>query len=339
MDAILEDHLAFWRRAAVSHPLVSVSRWSDRSVEDFDWGFPRAEGYLEPDMLSVDRLLERYDELYRVAGAYDGRLLWTAAPPRAIPWMEAILGCPVRYMLPAGGFWVEPADVDLRQLMVPGALDANPWLRKLDEITEGIGSLAAGRFPVAIPLLRGPWDLASALRGPMRLFMETVEAPEVAADLATACARVWVLVNEWLAGRLPRWQGGYVGYYGLWAPDFAATTQNDCSVAISPAMYGDLMLAADRATIEPWAHGLFHLHSGGLHVLEPVLGLLHGQALNITVDPSGPSLDALLPVFRRIQEGGIPLHVLVFSPDDARRLQASLSTSGLAILCWPDRPS
>ena len=173
----------------------------------------------------------------------------------------------------------------------------------------------------------------------MRLFVETVEEPAAVADLATACARAWILVNEWLAARLPRWQGGYVGYYGLWAPDFAATTQNDCSVAISPAMYRDLMSPADRLTIEPWTHGLFHVHSGGLHVLEHVLALLRGQAVNITVDPSGPSLDALIPVFRQVQERGIPLHVLVFSPDDARRLEASLSTSGLAILCWPDRPS
>ena len=123
MDAILADHLAFWRGEAVSRPLVSVSRWSDRSVQDFDWGFSRSEGYLEPDMLSLDRLLERYEELYRVAGPFDGRLLWTAAPPRAIPWMEAILGCQVRYMLPGGGFWVEPADLDLRQ-----PLDTRPWM-------------------------------------------------------------------------------------------------------------------------------------------------------------------------------------------------------------------
>ena len=135
--------------------------------------------------------------------------------------------------------------------------------------------------------------------------------------------------------RIPLWEGGYVGYYGVWAPAFAATTQNDCSVSVSPSTYGNLMLPADQVTIERWEYGLFHLHSAGLHQLDHVLGQLHGRAVNVTIDPSGPSLEELLPILERVQERHVPLHVLVFSREHARLVEQCLQPHGLAILCWP----
>ena len=45
------------------------------------------------------------------------------------------------------------------------AISANPWLSKLGEVIDALAALANGRFPVAVPLLRGPWDLVCALRG------------------------------------------------------------------------------------------------------------------------------------------------------------------------------
>jgi len=224
---------------------------------------------------------------------------------------------------------------DRGALSDPRVLAANPWLNKLGEVIDGLSVLADGRFPVAVPLLRGPWDLVSALRGQTNVYLDVFDDPETLSELAAACARIWIEVNEFVASRIPRWEGGYLGYYGLWAPEFAATTQNDCSVSVSPSTYERLMLPADRATIERWEYGLFHLHSAGLHVLDHVLGLLHGQAVNVTVDPSGPSLDELLPILQRVQERGVPLHVLVFSREHVRLMERHLSPRGLAILCWP----
>jgi hypothetical protein len=63
---------------------------------------------------------------------------------------------------------------------------ANPWLAKLLEFTEGLAALSAGRFPVALALMRGPLDLLSALRGPERMVFDLFDEPQaVDRDVAT----------------------------------------------------------------------------------------------------------------------------------------------------------
>ena len=148
-------------------------------------------------------------------------------------------------------------------------------------------------------------------------------------------AYCWVGVHCRIADVIPPWHGGRVGYYGRWTPGLALTTQNDCSVSVSPDVYRNLMAPADRMTARASPTEMFHLHSAGLHVLEPVIDSIGDGVLNVTVDPSGPALDRLIPVLAAVQARGVRLHLLVFEPAHVAFLSQTLSPVGLAILCWP----
>jgi len=337
LSEILARHEAFWLCKPADAPLLGMSRWAQISAAQFDWGLPTSEGLLAPEMLSVGHLLPQYEALF-ADRPLDDDLCWPAMPPTAIPWLEGMLGCPIRYSLPSGSFSAEPAPVDLLLNLGRAPLEGNPWFEKLLEFVDGLASLAHDRFAVGLPLMRGPWDLAAALTGPTELYMGLIDSPDTLRALADICGDLWREVASNLAARIPRWQGGFVGFLGLWAPDFDPLQQDDASVSVSPTLYRKVMRATDARIAAGWHRTIFHLHSAGLQVLDEVLDFLDGHALNVDLDPSGPSAAQILPLLRRVQDRHVPLHLLAFDYGLAREMADSLSPAGLAITYQPLDP-
>ena len=303
----------------------------------FDWGLPTPEGILEPEMLHVERLLPQYEALF-ADRPLDDDLGWPAMPPTAIPWLEAILGCPVRYSVPSGSMFSEPiGDAGLSAIRSL-RLDGNRWLDKLLEFVDGLAALARGRFAVGLPLMRGPWDLVAAMLGTAELYVALYDRPDAVIASAAICSDVWEDVASRLAAAIPRWHGGYVGFLGLWAPTFDPMLQDDTSVSVSPEMYRRVMRSIDAAMIGGWTRAIFHLHSAGLQVLDHVLDVLDGRALNVDLDPSGPPVGKIVPVLRSVQARNVPLHVLAFDREQATALARHLSPEGLAITYQPLDP-
>jgi hypothetical protein len=364
VDEAVGRHAAFWRRDPAARALVSRSRWWSVTTAQLDWGLDHGEGTLHPDDLDARHFRPQYAALFEARGPLDGDLFWPAMPPTAVPWLEGMLGCPVRYSIEAGSIsarspsWATGDDAgDVAAALCREPLEANPWYRKLVEFVGALAEEAGGRFAVALPLTRGPWDLVAALRGTERLYLDLYDNPEGAARLADACAELWIAVTTRLAAAIPTWHGGYVSFLGVWAPTFDPMPQDDASVSVSPELYRRVMASADRRVARRWANPIFHLHSAGLQVLDDVLGLLDDadvadvaddagdargrgrRALNVDLDPSGPPLDRLLPLLARVQDRGVPLHLLLWDLDQLREVTESLSPRGLAVTYQPDPPS
>ncbi len=120
----------------------------------------------------------------------------------------------------------------------------------------------------------------------------------------------------------------------LWAPEFPATSQDDASISVSPEMYRRVMLPADQRTLGRRME-VFHLHSGGLHVLPHIAESLAGRALNVSLDPSGPHVAQILPILKEVHAGGIPMHLYTFDPMTTDLVVAELAQGKLAVLYQP----
>ena len=332
---VLRRHQAFWQCTEVEKPLVGTSRWPHHSMQDFDWGLSSPEGTLRPERLVVEHFLPQYEGYYNAKGVLDEDLFWPAMPLRGIPWLEGVMGCPIHYSIAHGSIFAEPVIHDWNRLPQPDPLPDNPWFQKLVEFIEGLVRLSAGRFPVVVPVTRGPWDMVGALRGMGNVYLDLYDHPTALTRLAEMCADVWIEATQRLADIIPAWYGGYVGIFGVWASRFTPTPQNDLSVSVSPIMYSELMLPADGRTAEAWQSPLFHIHSAGVQIVDCVLDMLDGRALNIVIDPAGPSLDELLPVFHRVQARQLPLHLSSNDWEQVEELTAILSPRGLAITYQP----
>ncbi len=330
--SLIARHEAFWVRADVPAPLVGTSRWPYITTHDFSWNLPAAEGHLEPEMLDVGHFLPQYEARFEERGALDGDLFWSAMPPRSIPWFEAIVGCAVYYSLRGAAMSGEVVRAGLDDFDPMATLEASPWFHKLIEFTEGLVDVSRGRFPISPPIGRGPWDILGAARGATDMLLDLYDRPEELARLADVCADVWIAVTRRLAEIVPPWHGGYVSQAGIWAPTYSVLPQDDASTSVSRRMYLDVMAKADRRVAHAWTASIFHLHSAGLHIVDEVLGLLRGRALNVVIDGSGPTLEELLPTLVHVQDAGAPLHVMAFSESDARGVVTGLQAKGLAVM-------
>ena len=181
--------------------------------------------------------------------------------------------------------------------------------------------------------------MISTARGMQNLFLDMYDSPAVVMSFADACAQLWIEVTQRLERLIPSWHGGNVGFFGVWAPAYSPMAQNDTSVSVSVRQYAEIMLPADRMTVRAWRYQMFHTHSGGAHLLDTMLDFLGGgQALNIVLDPNGPTLPELFPVLGRIQERRVPVHLLARTWADVDLIRSTLSPVGLAITCLAGRP-
>jgi hypothetical protein len=292
-------HEAFWHCEGAENALVGLSRYAYFPLEDFDLGVDN--GLLLPDMLDLDSLIPQYERLFTEGGLYMGDLLWAASPLWGLPWLEAIIGCRIEVSKNDGTIWAGQVTSDISAVPEVRLNQENPWFLKLLEFTHLLANYSQNRFPLSTPLLRGPVDMLAALVGTENLALAAYDIPEKVQQLAYQCAEVYIAVAKAQLGIMPPFFGGYSQQQHLWAPGSTIMTQQDAALFFTPKNYCDLFLAADRMILGNFDYTIMHLHSTALHLLDDLLALDELTCLQIVIDPTGPSVEELLPIFKKIQ--------------------------------------
>lgn len=326
---LIERHRRFWKCEPVDKPLIGESREGKFFLQPFvDLGLKDGPLLIQ-DIPSPSAFLPYYQQ--SLAGEpLDGDIFWTAKPPRAIPWMEAIIGCKVKATLQSNCMTASTPDHQT-DLAVINVLN-NPWARLMSEFTDILRNQFGRETPIGQTLMRGPSDMLAALLG-QHFFTLLLDDPKTLHQLAKQCTRIWIDTLTAQFELTPRFHSGYVaGIMGLWTPGRVAVYQEDAVGQISTAMYKEFFLECDAEIANAFEYSLIHLHSSALQMLPAVLGIVNLSAVNVVVDTIGPTLETLLPVFHSIQEAGKALHVHGdFSQNDIATLQKELSPNGLCI--------
>jgi hypothetical protein len=328
----LARHQAFWDMAEVDRPLVAASQGHPFAFDDFQWGQQR-EGEMTPNMLSLSDLLNQCEDHFQSVGLLQGDALWVGEPPRAIPWMEAIMGCEIRFSVSGRSIWAEPVLKDWADVATLTNYRESPWLALLIELTEGMVRLSDGRFPVVIALQRGPLDVAAALRGLDRLALDFYDFPEQFKHLLDLCTEANLLVAEILSNLIPPFHGGHANYFGLWAPGRPYLHQQDSMASFSPQTYQQAVRAGDETVMGAFDYSIRKFHSASLHILGEASSLDCVRGVQITLDPTGPTLDELVPVFAGAQQRK-PLLINCTSREAMEQLRKELSPRGLCLYYW-----
>jgi hypothetical protein len=327
---LLERHSKFWRCETVDRTLIGVCREGAFFLKPFlELGV--SDGPLTHQAVPEPRSFIPADYEKNLAGdPLDGDLFWAAKPPRAIPWLEAIIGCDVNVSSGSKAITARPP----AQLPDLATIDlaTNPWLNLMNDFTNTLAGHFGQRCPVGQTLMRGPSDMMAALLG-QDFYTGLIDHPEKMKILASQCTEIWLQVLQSQYEYIPRYQGGYVsGTSGLWAPGRLAVYQEDAGGTISAAMYRKFFFECDAAIAAAFDYSLLHLHSASLHILGAVLEIPRLNAVNVVLDPSGPNLDTLIPDLRRIQKAGKALHLHGdLSEQEIELVKENLSPDGLCI--------
>ena len=92
----IDGYQKFWNLETVQHPIIGFDvggffpfQWFGalREIKEKEW--------LQPEHLIVEKYLEDYTKLYKRSSSVNDDLIKGVSPIPAIPWIEAMLGCPV----------------------------------------------------------------------------------------------------------------------------------------------------------------------------------------------------------------------------------------------------
>lgn len=251
-------------------------------------------------------------------------------PAFGIPWVEAIAGSPI--LVHPGTLWAGPCLDDYADRPPIKFDPGNPWLRKLIEFTEALVATSNGRFPVALPQMRGPLDVLAALRTSEGMALDLIERPEAVRTVLGELTDLWIGIAEAVLEVIPPFAGGYCTRMKMWAPGRAVTPQNDASSLISPQMYEEYLLPLDRRIVSRFPYHSFHLHSTEHHQIDGLLTLENLTAIQLTLEHTlgGPSLEVTLPAAARVLQSK-PLLLVALDVETAETCLAELPSAGLCL--------
>ena len=329
-------HLAFWEMSESGSPLMGftvgagMDSWSywqyNRAAQKLFELKSIAPGDIEPAGFVDDqrRYLESSAEI-------EDDVCRTAIPFASIPWMEAILDCPIH----SSGTSLKSKEIlDDPASLNPVQLDpSNPWIQKYLQFIEIYYQSFGDLYPIGQSVIRGPSDLACALLGAESATMALVTEPEAMRGLL---GYVTDRLEEFLRlqlQHLPMFQDGYVvGQYEIWAPQPVVRIQEDFSVLYSPQLYDEFLKPLDERLADISPYSLMHIHASSLFLIENFLSVSTIKAFQVSKDAGTDSIAAMLPGLRKIQQAGRPLIVKgTFDDHDLQLMRSNLSATGLCL--------
>ncbi|MFB3825754.1 MAG: hypothetical protein ACE15B_03260 [Bryobacteraceae bacterium] len=287
----------FWKRERGRPPVgVAPARvWSP--VGFLRAPFPRAE--LAPG--EVGRALARteYEDAFAGRAVRSDDFMPYVAAWRAVPWLEAICGCPVRYSsgsLAPGHFVASAAELERAPL-------SREWLARLRAETAELAAAVPEECFLSTTILRGCSDVLAAMRGIDGFCLDLYDDPAPLAAAAARINRLHLDVLDMHFSLVPPKLGGYGHIFGYWAPGPTTVIQEDMMGLCAPRVYRELFLEHNAAIVEHLGpHVLFHLHSTGYRHYRDVLEIPGLAGLEITVEANGPRLADMLPCLRETLE-------------------------------------
>ncbi len=334
LEERLALHRAFWVREKQPRPLASFRVGDFFFARHFQAALPLLEPgkLISPEMLNVAEFLPDYEQMFQEAEELGQDGFWTAEPFTGIPWMEAILGCSIQ----AGreSFtskpWLSSAAEALEKIRFD---PQNPWLGKYLEFTKALVVQSRGRYPVGMPIMRGPTDMLGALLGQQEMVMALMMTDKQAMhQLIERVTRAFLAVIEAQRRLSPLFYGGSsLGFYHVWAPGPAIWFQDDLSAILSPKLYRQFFLDSARLILAGYDYTAVHLHSNSFFILDEILTLERLKVIQVNKDVSGPDVKEMMPVLAKIMR----THGLILWGDltieDLELVKQNLPCRGLAL--------
>ena len=329
--ALLSRHSDFWQRkgALVAFPIASqLGRlWlplTDGTIAEEDCD-------LTPDMVDVERIVG--DDLGPGPIQTVDDQFAHSDPYFPIPWVEAILGVPIRTTIQGGSMRAR----DQIQSWDEWDFDAphfhQDWfdllIRFLDLLAERRGRTHA----ITQSLMRGPSDLAEAVLGPELMCLSLYDHPSELHRFLDTVTDHFIRVLHAQLDHIPRIEGGVVNPFGVWSPGTVVRNQCDATAFLSADHYAEWFLPYDLRIWRSVDFSIQHIHSNSLHTVDVLLAQELPHAIQVTLDiqPAGPPVEKIIPTLRRILSAKPLILEGWMTDDEVRLVRSELPANGFSL--------
>ncbi len=338
MHERVERFRRFYRREN-ERPLLGFFVGSDYPLHR--WDAPRSlpeERPLRPEDFPVEPYLDDCDRLFNVHEACGGDFIWSASIFWGIPWMEALLGCPIVASHQTGSIHAEAPEGFTGPSPIPEFDPDSPWMQKAAEFMEKMTQRSTGRWPIGTTRMRGVADLLSALYGGSNFVMALMEKPDEIREVCRRLTDLWIAFGKWQLDRIPLFHGG-VGsfYYNMWAPAGTIWHQEDAAALLSPRLYDQFIREHDLRIAQAFDGCIMHQHPTRFVPTDFYLDMPF-LALELHVDTGGPNAEQLHAAHVKIMERKPLLIWGNLSEKDLDWIFSRLPAQGLAVQCVVQGP-
>ena len=315
-NAIIDAHIKFWNPPPSPQGEVPI-RYREKNEKPlvsfrignyfFATHYRAAEKLLvngkriTADMIDVDSFMEDYERQFKEISELGQSGVWTAEPYTGIPWMEAFWGCEIT----AGqeSFTAHPLVKETRDLEKLEFDAKNPWVAKYFEFVTKLNDLSQGRFPVGAPIMRGEGDTVGALIGQTEFIYALYDEPEIIKKTLAKVVDSFLFIYSEMHRLNRKFHGGSsMGLYHIWSPGENIWFQDDISALMTPALYREFFLENEKYVCGKYKYTMMHLHPSSFHLLDDILGNENLKAVEINMDVGGPTVEQMLPQYRKVLE-------------------------------------
>jgi hypothetical protein len=333
-ESIERFQRVFWNKASEDRPPVGIVN-TDIYLPLKYLRRPLPGPLVEPGEVRAEAVMTDYEFAFAERPVNCDDWMPFAAPWRAIPWLEAWCGCPVR--LSPGSLAPDSICGTLEALADAPMPAREDWFTCLRQQAEWLQAGAPTDCWISPTILRGPSDVLAAMRGLTNFLCDLRDAPAMIAQAAARIHQLLMRAIEQHFSLVKPKLGGYGHIFGYWAPAPTIALQEDVLGLCHPRLYQDLFMNWTAEAVQRLGSCVvFHLHSTGFQHFRHVLRIPGLAGLQMTIEANGPPLADLLPVFREILEQSRLLLFLDHRFEELAAVLPRLPREGL-YLAIPDR--
>jgi hypothetical protein len=333
-DDALKRHRAFWNREATDRPVWGINLGFFANEV-----FPRVMARLgtrpvKPEDIPVEEFLKDCDDRWAMHQEL-GDFPFTCSAFPAVPWLEAVAGCPI--MASPSSLWAEPCLEDFDRWDWDRPVLSNPWTRKLLELMQALLKHSRGRFQVSPTLMRGPADILAAMRGATQLPLDMLDTPERVGPALERCAEIWRQLARAQLDLIPPCGEGYIALDAAlrtWAPDKLLWLQEDAMSLLSPTLCRKHVYPLDAKLSAMFPCVAYHLHGSALWAVDEVVRLPGVDVVELNLEAAMCDVEGTFAAWKRIHAHK-PLVIWRMMGDDfpawLARVARELPARGLAI--------
>jgi len=338
MDRVLDKHRLFWLNAEVDGPLIQKFHFDGFKSKPY----PLSDGRSIVDPM---RILPDQIDIHRLLGLtktqqmpLDGFKFNWSGPVLPEAWMESLIGCAI--YVSAFSCTAKAVMNNIEQFasdfQVNDALQS-PWLEVMDKVIETAVDVSGDQIGVRQLHMRGIIDMLAAGLGEESLCLGLLDHDRPLKQLIQDFTQLYIEVALRGLALRPRWNGGYVSSWGLFAPGTLLDYQADASSLVRAELYKEFFLECDSSIISNFEYSIVHVHSCGLHIIDALLEIDKLNAIEISLDRETGVWEPakIIEYCKKIQSAkkSVLIHGQL-SQAELNQLSASLSPAGLAIFYW-----
>jgi len=307
IQAVLKRHKEFWKNNAGTR-LRCGQRFDQFPLR----GKLRREdikGIFGPQDLETATLVADYQRCFQSRSVLNGDCLEHVIFAPVIPWMEAIIGCPIYSLGTTGSMQAKPINIEISEIsrhftLTHDSLETNLWFQALCKGTKALAETLGGKFPMGNVIMRGPGDMLGAALGYEQFAIMTMRPAykHLLHGLLDLCADLWIKVAETQLSLFQPFYGGYCNYFGPWAPGRTIQLQEDMASLMSPTTYKEFLFPYHIKILKAFEFSTFHMHSAYLKIYawRDLCAEIDTMCFEVSVDPSGPAMEDVLNTLLKI---------------------------------------